>query len=131
MEEAPRIIICERSILTDKHIFAKMLHDTQDMEDVEWELYNNLFNSVCKNISVAGLIYISTSATTSNQRIHERNRAGEDNIPIEYLNQLHHYHQQWVRTTNLQTLTLSTETNDPDAQLEVNINKIREFISRF
>ena len=33
------IIICERSVYTDKYVFAKMLHDNGTMNDIEIQIY--------------------------------------------------------------------------------------------
>ena len=33
------IIITERSLYTDKHVFAKMLHDQGKIEDVCYQIY--------------------------------------------------------------------------------------------
>ena len=37
------IIITERSLYTDKHVFAKMLYDQGKIEDVCYQIYLNLF----------------------------------------------------------------------------------------
>ena len=34
-----KIIICERSIYTDHHVFAKMLYETGNIEEMEWKTY--------------------------------------------------------------------------------------------
>ena len=38
------IIITERSIYTDREIFAKMLHDSGKIEDIEYSIYLRWFN---------------------------------------------------------------------------------------
>lgn len=34
----PKIFITERSVLTDKHVFAKMLHEEGALNDLEWAM---------------------------------------------------------------------------------------------
>jgi deoxyadenosine/deoxycytidine kinase len=38
-----KIIICERSIYTDKNVFAKMLYENGDIEDVNYQIYLKWF----------------------------------------------------------------------------------------
>jgi deoxyadenosine/deoxycytidine kinase len=38
--KGPHIILTERSVLTDKYVFAEMLRDAGDMDPLEWELYD-------------------------------------------------------------------------------------------
>ena len=44
IEENPgKIIISERSLSTDKYVFAQMLYDSKNMEHIEFEIYNKWF----------------------------------------------------------------------------------------
>ena len=43
------IIICERSVYTDKHVFAKMLHDNGTMNDIEIQIYKKWFDEFVKD----------------------------------------------------------------------------------
>ena len=49
--KAPQVIITERSVLTDKHVFAEMLYDAGDIDPLEWELYESWFNIFGKKTS--------------------------------------------------------------------------------
>jgi deoxyadenosine/deoxycytidine kinase len=123
--KGPQVIITERSVLTDKHVFAEMLREAGDIDPLEWELYESWFNIFGKKYPVNGIIYISTSSNTSKDRIKIRNRHGEENIDIDYLNSLDIQHKKWVNNTNIPVLTLSTEIG---VSVEENIKKIRMFI---
>jgi deoxyadenosine/deoxycytidine kinase len=123
----PQVIITERSVLTDKHVFAEMLYDAGDIDPLEWELYESWFNIFGKKYPVKGIIYISTSANTSKDRIQIRNRQGEDKIGMEYLDALDNQHKKWIDNTNIPVLTLSTEVGVP---VEKNIQEIVEFIKK-
>ncbi len=125
--QGPQVILTERSVLTDKYVFAQMLRDSGDMDDLEWELYDSWFSIFSKQHQVNGIIYLSTSSTTSKDRIHIRNRQGEDRIQLEYLDALDRQHKQWIESTDIPVLTLSTE---PGASLENNIQNIRVFIQQ-
>ena len=123
----PQVIITERSVLTDKHVFAEMLRDGGDIDPLEWELYESWFNIFGKKFPVRGIIYVSTNSTTSNERIKIRNRNGEGNIGIDYLDALDNQHKKWVESTNIPVLTLSTEVG---VSVEKNIEEIKLFIER-
>ena len=122
-----KIIITERSILTDKHVFAEMLRCAGDMDPLEWELYESWFDIFGKEYPVSGIIYVSTNANISKERIQIRNRIGEENINIEYLEALDIQHKKWIENTNIPVLTLSTEIGVP---VEKNIEEIKLFIER-
>jgi deoxyadenosine/deoxycytidine kinase len=122
-----QVILTERSVLTDKYVFAQMLRDSGDIDDLEWELYDSWFSIFSKQHQVNGIIYLSTSSTTSKDRIHIRNRQGEDRIQLDYLDALDRQHKQWIESTDIPVLTLSTE---PGASLENNLQNIRDFIQQ-
>ena len=122
----PQVIITERSVLTDKYVFAEMLRDAGLIDMLEWDLYDNWFNIFSKQYPVNGVIYLSTGSVTSKERIIIRNRHGEENIDLDYLDSLDHQHKKWIDNTNIPVLTLSTE---PGESLEMNLDKIKGFIA--
>lgn len=122
---SPQVIITERSVLTDKHVFAEMLYDAGNIDPLEWELYESWFNVFGKKYPVRAIIYVSTSSGTSKDRINTRNRSGEESIDLEYLDALDRQHKKWIKNTNIPVLTLSTEADIP---VEENIERIRLFV---
>ena len=121
----PKVVITERSILTDKHVFAEMLRESGDLDRLEWELYECWFTTFSKKYPVHGIIYLSTSSVTSKERISIRNRAGEEKIQMDYLDALDQQHKKWVEGTTLPVLTLSTERDVP---VEENLAAIQAFV---
>ena len=119
------IIITERSILTDKYIFADMLHHTGFMSDLEWNLYNKLFDALSQQHQVDGVIYVSTSALTSKDRIQMRGRPEEETISIDYLNDLDKQHEKWLSSTTNPVCSVSTE---PGSSLDTVLEQIMEFV---
>ena len=104
-ENANTIIICERSVFTDKEIFAKMLYDDEKIEDVEYNIYCKWFYEFVKDIPVAGIIYVKTNPEICEKRVIIRNRTGEI-IPLSYLQNCHKYHEEWLKNETLPILTL-------------------------
>ena len=93
------IFITERSVLTDKNIFAKMLYDEEKIEDINYKIYLKWFDEFIKDIPITGHVYIQTSPKTCYKRINKRNRDGEV-IPLEYLENCHKYHEEWLNTND-------------------------------
>ena len=92
--EAPHTIITERSVYTDREVFANMLHDQKMMEDVEFKIYNKWFDDFV-DIKVDSVVMLKTTPETSFARINRRGRAGEV-IPLEYLQTCDEYHQRML-----------------------------------
>lgn len=93
------IIITERSLYTDKHVFARMLYDKHNMEDVEHQIYLNWFDTFVNEYPVDNVIYIKTSPKKCHERINKRARVGEGVIPLQYLEECHMYHENFLDKT--------------------------------
>lgn len=123
------IIITERSVCTDKNVFAKMLYDDNKIEEINYQIYNKWFEEFIKDIPLTGIIYITTTPEKSLERIKIRNRKGEQ-IPIKYLQKCHEYHNNWIYKDKRPVLIL-------DGNIEFKnftspwYNKIIHFIARF
>ena len=89
------IIFTERSMLTDRNVFAKMLHESGKIESIEYQIYNKWFDEFAECLNNMKIIYVKTNPETCHKRIIKRNRAGED-IPLEYLQSCHEYHENWL-----------------------------------
>jgi deoxyadenosine/deoxycytidine kinase len=90
------VIITERSLYTDKEIFAKMLYDQGKMSDVEHQIYLTLFDEFASEFEVNKVVYIRTDPVKCHERIHLRAREGEELIPLAYLEECHKYHEEFL-----------------------------------
>jgi deoxyadenosine/deoxycytidine kinase len=91
-----KLVVTERSVFTDRNIFAMMLHDSGIMNDVEYAIYTQWFDELTNGIKIDKVVYVRTEPTECEWRIKCRSRPGE-NIPPEYLVSCHEYHEQWLR----------------------------------
>lgn len=91
-----KIIITERSVESDRHLFAKMLYESGMLNELEWNVYLSWFGIL--NINIDKFIYIKTSVENCMTRIKKRNRDGEDNITEEYISSLHNKHEDWLNS---------------------------------
>ena len=90
------ILITERSLYTDKMVFAKMLFDSGKIEYINYQIYLNWFNTFADDFPVNKIIYVKADPEICYARISKRNRAGENNIPIEYLTSCDNYHNNML-----------------------------------
>ena len=58
-------IVTERSIYTDRNVFAKMLYDDNKIEEINYQIYNKWFEEFIKDIPLTGIIYITTTPEKS------------------------------------------------------------------
>jgi deoxyadenosine/deoxycytidine kinase len=95
LKEDYDVIISERSIYTDKFVFAKSLYDAKKMSLIEYTIYLKLFNEFQTIFQDLKIVYIRTCPEICDLRVKHRGRLGET-IPIEYLKDCHHYHDIWL-----------------------------------
>jgi deoxyadenosine/deoxycytidine kinase len=98
-EKKQYIIITERSLYTDKMVFAKMLYDSGKIEDVNYQIYLNWFDTFSGEFPVHKVIYVKAAPEKCYARIAKRSREGEENIPLEYLRACSLYHDNMLDKT--------------------------------
>lgn len=90
------IIITERSILTDRNVFAKMLHDNDTLDEISHQIYLKWFDELSMDLKINSSIYIKTEPETSLKRVLKRNRPGET-LTLDYLKICHNNHENWLQ----------------------------------
>ena len=89
-----KLIICERSILSSRSVFAKMLYDDSYMNEIEYQIYESIFQK--SSIFIPNkIVYLQASPTTCLTRINKRVREGENKIDLHYLEKCDKYHKLW------------------------------------
>jgi len=127
-----KIIICERTPLTDCEIFAKMMYEQGFMSSDEFMVYENWYAFITKLVSphIRGIIYLRSDPSTCVGRIISRKRNGEDCIQLSYLDNVHKQHEAWLNqehgsTSNIPRLVLDGNNKDNTAHIE----KVQQFIA--
>jgi deoxyadenosine/deoxycytidine kinase len=100
------IFITERSLYTDKYIFAKMLYDQGKIEEINYNIYLNWFDDFAKDYPIRNIIWIDTLPEICYQRISKRARIGEEIISLDYLKECDKYHTSFIKEMNVQTFKL-------------------------
>jgi len=105
-ENTNSIIISERSLYTDRYVFAQMLYDDKKIENVNFQIYLQCYEEFIVDFPVEFIIYVKTNPLICHERIMKRARIGEDVIPIEYLTNCHKYHESFLETMTMPKLVL-------------------------
>jgi deoxyadenosine/deoxycytidine kinase len=98
-ENPGAIIITERSLNTDREVFAKMLYDTGFIELVNYKIYLKWFDTFARDCPISKVIYVNTDPQICFDRIKKRSRTGESSIPLDYLENCHKYHGDMLDAT--------------------------------
>ena len=97
IQEGNQIVIQDRTIYEDAHIFAPNLHEMGLMSTRDFENYISFFRTISKKVNSPDLlIYLKASLGTLVGQIERRGRAYEDNIRLDYLKQLNQYYNNWI-----------------------------------
>ena len=90
--------IAERSIYTDRHVFAEVARNAGNITNVEWNDYTDWFDFVVSKTTQKSLdfVYLRADPEVCHERIQTRCRPGEEGISLEYLTQLHDRHDEWL-----------------------------------
>jgi len=116
-------IFTERSLNTDREIFAKMLYEQGKMEDVNYQIYLKWFNNFAYLPDT--YIHIDTDPEICLERIKKRSREGESLIELNYLKLCHRYHcDMFDKLTSLNTNdNADANTSTPNNVLIMNGNE--------
>ena len=121
------IIICERSVFTDKRVFTQMLYDDKKISEIDYQIYNNWFYEFIRDIPISGIIYLKTDTEICSTRVVKRNRTGED-IPIEYLENCNKYHNKWLLYESIPLIILNGNQDFNKNLPKTWINILKTFI---
>jgi deoxyadenosine/deoxycytidine kinase len=101
INKTKKIIITERSLFTDKMVFAQMLYDSGNMESIEFQVYLKWFDAFIQEFPLSKIIYVKTNPEICHYRIAKRSREGESIIPLEYLDNCDVYHEKMLSSSSI------------------------------
>jgi deoxyadenosine/deoxycytidine kinase len=99
------VLITERSIYTDREVFARMLYHAKKINFIEYSIYLKWFDAL-SDIKIDAIIYIQTNPETCFSRVKQRNRQGENEIALSYLENCHVYHENWINNEKIDKLVI-------------------------
>ena len=81
-----KIFVTERCLDTDYECFTKMLHAENNINQLEFTIYQQYFSHLkSTSTPLSGIIHLTTDPATCADRIRQRQRDGESAISIDYL----------------------------------------------
>lgn len=126
-----RTIIQDRSIYEDAYIFARNLYETGKFNEIDYQTYRSMFNTITQAISHPDLmIYLRADLPKLQRQINKRNRDFERNIDPDYLVNLNNLYEDFV---NLYThgKLLIIDVNELDyAENEKDFQSVVELIDK-
>lgn len=93
------VIIMERSVYTDRNVFASLLKDEGKITELEWNIYDEWFlwlaNSM-KYLIPYKHIYLQANPEVSYERMKLRNRDEENTVSLDYIIKVSKKHDEWL-----------------------------------
>ena len=126
------IVLEDRTLLEDYHIFGKAQKILGNMNNAEFLAYQRTYNLMTDKIQPPNLmVYLRADVSTLLERINQRGRESEKAIPAEYLQQLNYLYEEFIeRHVNCPVLIIdSTEEKNINNYLEKTIKKIADKIN--
>ncbi|XP_028451362.1 deoxycytidine kinase isoform X1 [Perca flavescens] len=88
-----------------RYVFASSLFESGSLTETEWSVYQDyhtwLLNQFEPDIALDAIIYLRAPPQRCMQRLMHRGREEEQGIPLEYLQQLHRKHEDWLSDRKL------------------------------
>ncbi|XP_030057648.1 deoxyguanosine kinase, mitochondrial isoform X1 [Microcaecilia unicolor] len=124
--------IFERSVYSDRYVFAQNLFELGYMDEVEWAIYQDWHSFLVQQfedrVTLDGIIYLQATPEKCLERLHGRARLEEQGVQLDYLERLHTQHEKWLteKTTevhfehikNIPVLVLDINKDFEDNTLE-------------
>ncbi len=114
LANSPQSAIVDRSIYEDAHIFARVLHHMDNLNERDYQAYRAIFDLVVANLPRPDLlIYLTAPVPALLKRIRRRGRPIEAGITADYLTLLDSFYGEWLTNFDLcPVLTLRTQQLD-------------------
>lgn len=94
------ILVTERCLQTDCHVFAKMLKDSGDIMGIHYQIYDKWASALSPDLEPNLYVYVRADPAKSLERVKIRNRSSESSMSLGYLTACHQKHEEWLTTVD-------------------------------
>ena len=122
------VIITERSLYTDKMVFAQMLFDSCKIEYINYQIYLNWFDTFSSEFPLNKVVYVKTIPEKCHSRIVKRSRNGESNISLDYLTSCSNYHNNMLDVFSKEHICNDQLILDGNIDIYENMNQMEKWI---
>ena len=130
--ESYDLVICERSLQTDRNVFCKMLYDEGKITEYGYQIYNKWFDYFQKDYQKnAKFVYLQTDYEVCYERVAKRNRNGESNIEKSYLQKNNAYHDEWLLNDESERVLVLDGNQDGEQDTKVFDEHIKVIFDKF
>ena len=107
IQQGDKVIVQDRTIYEDAHIFAANLHEMGLMLERDYNNYMSLFELMTMHLKAPDLlIYLRASIPTLVDHIAQRGRDYEGSISLDYLKRLNEKYERWITNYKLGNLLI-------------------------
>ncbi|KAM9311623.1 deoxyguanosine kinase, mitochondrial-like [Gastrophryne carolinensis] len=100
LQQPEPVQIFERSVYSDRHVFAKTLFELGHLNDLEWTMYQEWHHFLLKEFeqraALDGILYLRATPAKCFERLLKRGRKEEKTVTQKYLEKLHEQHESWL-----------------------------------
>ncbi|XP_076006918.1 deoxyguanosine kinase, mitochondrial [Genypterus blacodes] len=98
--EGTPVQVYERSVYSDRYIFALNMFELGCISPTEWALYQDwhsfLVEQFGHQVALEGIIYLRAPPEKCMERLQCRGREEEQGVELDYLEKLHSQHERWL-----------------------------------
>ena len=111
-----RTKVMERSIFTAENCFVKNMHHKKTIDESMYKILKEWFRFNEKTISIQAdlIIYLRTSPEIVHERMLKRGRSAESTVSLQYLQELHELHEDWLIRRPSKTIPILVLNGDLD-----------------
>jgi deoxyadenosine/deoxycytidine kinase len=131
----PKIVVTERSLESNHEVFTKMLYNDSMITDTSYQIYkmnantHKLSYNRTPNLNTNAYIYLKSSPHVCMERIEKRQRKGECEITMDYLEKCHFYHENWLNAIS-PNRCYTIDMDDPNTITDLELSKIFKFMEK-
>lgn len=132
--DTPGVRIVERSVFSDRYVFAETLHASGEISEMEWRMYEQWWtwatNESMRRIgNPAGFVYLRASPDVAHARMQKRSRGEEAGVPLEYIRNNVRAHDEWLARENTLVIDVDEDFEDNPERFDEIVRQIQAFLS--